>query len=63
METDFCVWGYAIVIVSMWLIISPWRMRDIIDWMTAEPRRLVFKSGFRLLFGLLLIVLGLTVFN
>ena len=59
----FAVWGYAIVIVSMWLIISPWRMRDIIDWMTAEPRRLVFKSGFRLLFGLLLIVLGLTVFK
>ena len=55
----FAVWGYAIVIVSMWLIISPWRMRDIIDWMTAEPRRLVFKSGFRLLFDLLLIVLGL----
>ncbi|SVD27362.1 uncharacterized protein METZ01_LOCUS380216, partial [marine metagenome] len=41
----------------------PWRMRDMIEWMLAKPRRLVVKSWFRLGFGILLIVLGLTVFG
>ena len=59
----FAIWGYAIVLMSMWLIVSPWRMRDMINWLTAEPRRLIFKSVFRLIFGLLLIVLGLSVFK
>jgi len=59
----FAVWGYAIVIVSMWLIISPWRMRDMINWLTAETSRLRIKSGFRLFLGILLIVLGMTVFR
>ena len=59
----FAVWGYAIVVMSMWMIISPWRMRDMINWMVAEPKRLVIKSGLQLLLGILLIVLGLTVFQ
>lgn len=59
----FAVWGYAIVVMSMWTIISPWRMRDMINWMVAEPKRLVIKSGLQLLLGILLIVLGLTVFQ
>ena len=58
----FAVWGYAIVVMSMWTIISPWRMRDMINWMVAEPKRLVIKSGLQILLGILLIVLGLTVF-
>ena len=59
----FAVWGYAVVVMSMWMIISPWRMRDMINWMVAEPKRLVIKSGLRLLLGILLIALGLTVFQ
>lgn len=59
----FAIWGYAIVLMSMWMIISPWRMRDMIHWLTAEPSRLRIKGGFRLCLGLLLIVLGLTVFR
>ena len=59
----FAVWAYMIIVMSMWLVISPWRMRDMIEWMLAKPRRLVVKSWFRLGFGILLIVLGLTVFG
>ena len=59
----FAIWGYAIVLMSMWLIVSPWRMRDMINWLTANPSRLQIKSGFRLCLGILLIILGLTVFR
>ena len=57
------VWAYMIIVMSMWLVISPWRMRDMIEWMLAKPSRLVVKGWFRLGFGILLIVLGLTVFG
>ena len=59
----FAVWAYMIIVMSMWLVISPWRMRDLIEWMLAKPGRLVAKGWFRLGFGILLIVLGLTVFG
>ena len=59
----FAVWAYMIIVMSMWLVISPWRMRDMIEWMLAKPGRLVAKGWFRLGFGILLIVLGLTVFG
>jgi len=47
----------------MWWVISPWRMRDMIEWMLAKPGRLAAKGWFRLGFGILLIALGLTVFG
>ena len=49
--------------MSWWLVISTWRMRDMVEWMLAKPSRLVVKGWFRLGFGILLIVLGLTVFG
>ena len=59
----FAVWAYMIIVMSMWLVISPWRMRDMIEWMLAKPGRIVVKGWVRLGFGILLIVLGLTVFG
>ena len=59
----FAVWAYMIIVMSMWMVISPWRMRDMIQWMLAKPRRLAAKGWFRLVFGILLIVLGLTAFG
>ncbi len=57
------VWAYMIIVMSMWMVISPWRMRDMIQWMLVKPRRLAVKGWFRLVFGIFLIVLGLTVFG
>ncbi len=57
----FAVWAYLIIVMSMWLVISPWRMRDMIEWMLAKSGRLAAKSWFRLGFGILLIALGLKV--
>jgi hypothetical protein len=57
------VWAYAWVIAGMWFTISPWRMRDVIRWVTATPQRLRLISALRLGFGVFVIVLGLTAFR
>lgn len=57
------LWAYVLVIVGMWLTISPWRMRDFLNWANANERRIKLGCGLRLGFGLLIAVLGLTVFR
>jgi len=57
------VLAYALVIKAMWFTVSPWKMRDIIQWATASERRFKMMCSVRLAFALLLMVLGLTVFN
>lgn len=52
-------WAYVMVIAGMWLTISPWRLRDLIEWATATPQRTRIGSGIRLAFGLLIAALGL----
>ena len=59
----FAIWAYLIILVSLWWVVSPWRMRDMIDWVMAKPGRFAAKGWFRLAFGVLLIALGLTVFG
>ena len=59
----FAVWAYLIIIISMWLVISPWRMRDMIDWIICKSSWFAVKKWFHLAFGILLIALGLTVFG
>lgn len=56
-------WAYLMVVAAMWLTISPWRMRDLIEWGTATPARLKRLCLTRLAFGALLVLLGLTAFR
>jgi hypothetical protein len=56
------VWAYVLVIVGIWLTVSPWRLRDVITWGTSSNERLRFWSVVKLVFGFLLMVLGLTVY-
>ena len=56
-------WAYALVIAGIWFTISPWRLRDLIDWATRTDRRVRVGSGLRLAFGLFVVILGLTVFR
>jgi hypothetical protein len=56
-------WAYLWVVAGMWLTISPWRLRDWINWATANEQRTRLFSGVRLAFGLFVVVLGLTVFK
>jgi hypothetical protein len=57
------VLAYALVILGMWLTISPWRLRDWIELATANDHRTRLLSAARLGFGLILIVLALAVFR
>jgi hypothetical protein len=56
-------WAYVWVFAGMWFTISPWRVRDLIQWSTANDQRTRLISGVRLAFGLILLALGLTVFK
>jgi len=66
-ETDWrlviVVWAYVLVILGMWFTISPWRMRDLVLWKTSSEGRIRIFSGVRLLFALLVLGLGFTVFR
>ena len=46
----------------IWFTVSPWRMRDLLDWATASDQRVRVGSALRLAFGLFVAALGLTVF-
>jgi multisubunit Na+/H+ antiporter MnhB subunit len=56
------VWAYVLIIVGMWLTVSPWRMRDFIEYNTATPQRTRVLSAMRLAFGVFVAVLGFVVF-
>ena len=59
----FSVWAYVMILAGMWWTISPWRLRDLINWAVADLQRLKLFAGIKAGFGLLLIILGLTVFR
>ena len=56
-------WAYLMVLAGIWFTVSPWRLRDAINWATANERRTRWLSGVRAGFGLLVLCLGLTVFK
>jgi hypothetical protein len=55
-------WAYVLACIGIWLTVSPWRLRDLINWATENHTRLRFFSVVRLVFGLFVLILGLTVF-
>ena len=55
-------WAYLLVVVGIWLTISPWRLRDFLNWATASEKRVRIGSVVRLAFGLFVVVLGLAKF-
>jgi len=55
-------WAYLWILAAMWFIISPWRLRDILNWLTANQARVRVGSALRLALGSLVFFLGLFVF-
>ena len=53
------VLAYAWAIMGMWFTVSPYRMRDMIDWATANERRTRALCAAGCGFGLFLIFLGI----
>jgi hypothetical protein len=56
-------WAYLWIIAGMWLTVSPWRLRDIFDWVAASDQRVRLFSAARLAFGVFVVILGLTVYR
>lgn len=56
-------WAYLMVLAGIWFTISPWRLRDIINWKTANENRTRFLSAVRCAFGVFVLILGATVFR
>jgi hypothetical protein len=56
-------WAYTWVICGMWFTVSPWRLRDMINWVTTSETRLRTASIARLLLGAAVLILGLTAFK
>jgi hypothetical protein len=59
----FQLWAYLLVIAGIWFTVSPWRMRDLLDWGTATEKRIKVGCGLRLAFGLLVAFLGVAKFG
>lgn len=52
------LWAYALIVMGMWLTISPWRLRDWLNWATQNEKRVRIGSAARLAFGLFVAALG-----
>src|SRR5438128_6433987 len=59
----FQTWAYVLVVAGIWFTISPWRLRDFLEWGTANEKRIKVGCGVRLAFGIFIAALGLTVFK
>jgi hypothetical protein len=57
------VWAYLWIVAGMWLTVSPWRLRDYLNWLTASEQRIRISSALRLCLGIVVIVLGVTAFR
>ena len=55
--------AYIWVIMGMWFTVSPWRLRDILEWTFGNEQRIRLFSGVRMALGALLVLLGLTAFR
>ena len=56
-------WAYLMVMAGLWLTVSPWRLRDVLEWSTANHQRLRIVCSIRLAFGLFIALLGFTAFR
>lgn len=57
------VLAYVWVVCGMWFTISPWRLRDIINWSTATPQRVRIGSLAKIVLGAVILILGFTTFR
>lgn len=54
----FQAWAYLLVIGGIWFTVSPWRLRDFLEWDTANNKRFKMTCAVRLVFGLFIAGLG-----
>jgi hypothetical protein len=57
------IWAYTWVVAGMWLTVSPWRLRDLLNWFTANEKRIRLGSMLQLILGAAVLLMGVTVFR
>ncbi len=57
------LWAYLLVVVGVWFTVTPWKLRDILNWATATEDRIRIGSAIRLGFAVFVMILGLTAFR
>jgi hypothetical protein len=56
-------WAYVLVVAGIYFTVTPWRLRDFLNWATATEARIKIGSSIRLAFALFIVLLGLTAFR
>jgi hypothetical protein len=56
-------WAYVLVVAGIWFTITPWKLRDLLEFATANETRVRIGCLLRLAFAIFVIGLGLTVFR
>ena len=56
-------WAYVLVLAGFWFTVTPWKLRDFLNWGTATEIRIKIGCALRLAFALFIIFLGLTAFR
>ena len=54
------LWCYVVVVVAIWFVHSPFRLRDALDWVVATPSRLRQVGGASVGFAVLLAAIAVT---
>jgi predicted DNA-binding transcriptional regulator AlpA len=57
------IWAYLLVVAGIWFTVTPWKLRDILNWATATEERIRVGSAIRLAFAVFVLILGLTAFR
>ena len=56
-------WAYLLVVAGIWFTVTPWKLRDLLNWATATETRVRVGSTVRLAFAIFILLLGLTAFR
>jgi len=57
------VWAYVLIVAGIWLTVTPWKLRDFLNFATANENRVRIGCAVRLAFAVFILALGLTTFR
>jgi len=56
-------WAYVLIVAGIWYTVTPWKLRDFLNFAAANETRVRIGSAIRLAFATLILILGLTAFR
>ncbi|HEY5043137.1 MAG TPA: hypothetical protein VIK53_14180 [Verrucomicrobiae bacterium] len=57
------IWAYILIVAGIWFTVTPWKLRDFLNFATANETRVRVGSAVRLAFAAFVLILGLTAFR